>query len=277
MSPNPTDPQALVEAIRREAGLLVVLTGAGVSLASGIPTFRGSDPDAIWSRDVTELATLRYFREDPVGSWRWYRQRFAGLLGAQPNAAHRAIAALERWQACQLRDFLLVTQNIDTLHEQAGSARIVKVHGSANRCRCSEENCRYGAIDSFPIDVADFSAFDREPARRSIPRCPECGALMRPHVLWFDEYYTGHADYQWHILDAAADRMRLLVCLGTSLAVGVTAFLQSTAARNAAPMFLVEPGRAPEDASTAIHHIRAKAEELMPSLIQSLKDESGSA
>src|SRR5258705_13860977 len=118
----------LVAAIEAERGLIVVITGAGISLASGIPTFRGNDPGAIWARDITEMATLRYYLSDPVGSWRWYRQRFLGVLAARPNPAHRALAAIERWQATRRGDILLVTQNIDTLHEQAGSARLRKVH-----------------------------------------------------------------------------------------------------------------------------------------------------
>src|SRR4051812_32998470 len=105
----------LVEALRAERGILLVLTGAGVSLASGIPTFRGSDPNAIWKRDVAEMGTQRYFQRDPVGSWTWYAKRFEGALGARPNPAHLALAALERWQVGRGGDYLLVAQNIDTL------------------------------------------------------------------------------------------------------------------------------------------------------------------
>ncbi len=177
----------LISAIDAERGLILVLTGAGISLASGIPTFRGTDPGAIWARDITELATLRYFVSDPVGSWRWYRQRFLGVLAARPNPAHGALAALERWQAARRGDFLLVTQNIDTLHEQAGSTRLVKVHGSADRCRCSDPSCRLGAIDSLALDEVDFSGFDLDPRAAAVPQCPSCGAIVRPHVLWFDE------------------------------------------------------------------------------------------
>ena len=78
----------VAEALRGERGLVLVLTGAGVSLASGLPTFRGTDPDAIWTKDVTEMGTRRYFQRDPVGSWLWYGKRFASLAGAQPNPAH---------------------------------------------------------------------------------------------------------------------------------------------------------------------------------------------
>ena len=79
------------------SGYLVVVTGAGVSHASGIPTFRGTDPGAVWKRDVTELGTNRYFEEDPAGSWTWYTSRFDMVLEKQPNPAHQALAAIERW------------------------------------------------------------------------------------------------------------------------------------------------------------------------------------
>ena len=250
-----------------------MLTGAGISLASGIPTFRGSDPGAIWASDILELATYRFFASDPVASWQWYRRRFLGVLSARPNPAHRAVAAIERWQAARGGDFLLVTQNIDTLHEQAGSARLIKVHGSVDRCRCADPSCRMGALDSLPLEQASFDEFDREPCREALPRCPLCGTLLRPHVLWFDEYYTGHADYQWHYVDAAATRMRLLLCVGTSLAVGVTTFLQSSAAASGIPVLLVDPGDRPRDAHRSIVHIRAKAEDLLPQVVESLSAE----
>ncbi len=259
-----TQSRRLVAAIDAAQGLIVVLTGAGISLASGIPTFRGSDPGAIWAHDITELATLRYFTSDPVGAWRWYRERFLRVLAARPNPAHRALAALERWHVRRRRDFLLVTQNIDTLHEWAGSTRVVKVHGSADRCRCADPACRLGAVESIALDDIDFAEFDRDPRIAAIPSCPACGTLVRPHVLWFDELYVSHADYQWHVVDAAAARIRLLICVGTSLAVGVTSFLQSAAADAEAPVFLVDPGERPRDAHRSMVHVRAKAEELLP-------------
>jgi NAD-dependent deacetylase len=259
-----SESRRLVAAIEAAEGLIVVLTGAGISLASGIPTFRGSDPGAIWARDITEMATLRYYTSDPVGAWRWYRERFLHVLAARPNQAHHALAALERWQARRRRDFVLVTQNIDTLHERAGSTRVVKVHGSADRCRCADPACRLGAVESISLDEVDFSEFDRDPRVTAIPSCPACGAPVRPHVLWFDELYVSHADYQWHVVDAAAPRIRLLICVGTSLAVGVTSFLQSAAASTEAPVFLVDPGERPRDAHRSMVHVRARAEELLP-------------
>ncbi len=254
----------LVAAVEAAEGLIVVLTGAGISLASGIPTFRGSDPGAIWAHDITELATLRYFTADPVGAWRWYRHRFTRVLAAHPNPAHHALAALERWHARRRRDVLLVTQNIDTLHERAGSTRVVKVHGSADRCRCADPACRLGSVESIALDDVDFAEFDRDPRVDAIPSCPACGTPVRPHVLWFDELYVSHADYQWHVVERAAARVRLLICAGTSLAVGVTSFLQSAADEAEAPVFLVDPGERPAQAHRSMVHLRARAEEVLP-------------
>src|SRR5262249_14007269 len=129
--PTKTGVNTLVDSIAAEKGLILVLTGAGISLASGIPTFRGTDTAAVWASDVMELGTYAYFLRNPVKSWEWYRKRFAIAAGAKPNAAHFALAELEKWQAARSGKFLLVTQNIDNLHEMAGSRELVKVHGSA--------------------------------------------------------------------------------------------------------------------------------------------------
>ncbi len=254
----------LVDALLANRGLLLVLTGAGISAASGIPTFRGSEPDAIWTRDVTEMATLGYFEEDPAGSWRWYRSRFENLGAAVPNPAHMALRSLERWQTERGGDFLVVTQNIDTLHERAGTERLIKVHGSADRCRCTREGCPHESPGSLAIDAIDFRAFETDRTIDTLPRCPACGALVRPHVLWFDELYTSHPDYQYARVAWAMDRMALALCIGTSFAVGITAMLQRAAAIASTPLFVVEPGEPRIDAAPNVTFIRARAEDLLP-------------
>lgn len=254
-----------------DAGLLLVVTGAGISLASGIPTFRGSDPGAVWKRDVTELGTFRYFQEDPAGSWAWYLERFEKVLSAQPNPAHLALAELERWQIARGGEFLLVTQNIDTLHEQAGSKRLVKVHGSADRVRCSRVGCRLGAPSgSLERSACDFQAFVLDPGLERVPRCPECGAFLRQHVLWFDELYTEHVDYQWERVLTAVDRMHLALCVGTSFAVGFTEAVLQAAFWNGATVAVLDPGEAPVRASRNVVHLRAKAEVLLPAVLERL-------
>src|SRR6185503_9996402 len=127
-------------------------------------TFRGTDPGAVWAHDVTELGTHSFFRRDPTTSWSWYLRRFDKLGGAQPNPAHHALAALERWQVARGREFLLVTQNVDTLHDQAGSQKLVHVHGRADRVRCSRRDCEHGAPKgSLPRTDALQAPFLREP------------------------------------------------------------------------------------------------------------------
>jgi NAD-dependent deacetylase len=251
-------------------GLMFVITGAGISVASGIPTFRGSDPGAIWKRDVTALGTFEYFSSDPVGSWSWYLERFDKVLGAEPNPAHQALARLERWQRQHGGDFLLVTQNIDTLHEAAGSEQLIKVHGSADRVRCSRQGCRHGAPrGSLPRSEVDIAGFRADPSRDTLPRCPECDSVLRQHVLWFDEYYQGHDDYRWSEVVSAIDRMHVALCVGTSFSVGVTEMVLRGALLNGVPLISVDPGESTVRAS-GIQHIQAPAEVVLPEALDEL-------
>ncbi|MFL6247850.1 MAG: SIR2 family NAD-dependent protein deacylase [Thermoanaerobaculia bacterium] len=265
-----TSSRLLIDALAAERGLILVLTGAGISLASGIPTFRGTDEGAVWSRDVTELGTYGYFRRDPVDSWRWYRQRFLTVLQAKPNAAHFALAKLERWQRDRGGRFLLVSQNIDTLHEQAGAVEYAKVHGSADRARCSSRRCALGSTDTVAVTDLDFAEFEREPRLEAIPRCPRCDALMRPHVLWFDELYTSHIDYRWPAVTRACDSMSLVLAVGTSFSVGVTDRIALMADERRVPMFIVDPSADPAPAYLDAVHVREKAEELLPIVVETL-------
>ncbi|MCP5149606.1 MAG: hypothetical protein H6982_02565 [Chromatiales bacterium] len=263
MEPEPAD--VVVDGLLAAGtGLLVVVTGAGVSLASGIPTFRGSDPDAVWTRDVTELGTNRYFLADPVGSWRWYTSRFDRVLDKAPNAAHHALVGVERWQRARGGDFVLVTQNVDTLHEKAGSEALVKVHGSADRVRCSRRGCVHGAPrGSLARAEVDTAAFHAAPSLATVPRCPACGALLRQHVLWFDEFYDEHVDYQWPRVLASAEEMAALLCVGTSFSVGVTELFVHAAVTRRVPAVAIDPG-ASAPPHPRIRLIREPAEVVLP-------------
>ena len=247
-------------------GFLVVVTGAGVSVASGIPTFRGTDPGAVWKRDITELGTNRYFEEDPAGSWSWYTSRFDIVLEKQPNAAHHALAAIERWQAGRGGRFLLVTQNVDPLHERAGSERLVKVHGCADRVRCSRRGCVHGAPrGSMPRAGIDMSAFKAEPVAEKVPRCPSCSALLRQHVLWFDEFYDEHRDYQWERVVDAAQTMDACLFVGTSFSVGVTDLFLRGALMSGRPVLAIDPGAA-ESPHPSLTLLREPSEDLLPAV-----------
>ena len=249
-------------------GFLVVVTGAGVSFASGIPTFRGTDPGAVWKRDITELGTNRYFEEDPAGSWSWYTSRFDIVLEKQPNSAHRALAAIERWQAARGGRFLLVTQNVDPLHERAGSERLVKVHGSADRVRCSRPGCVHGAPHgSFPRSGVDMLAFKSDPVATNVPRCPSCGSLLRQHVLWFDEFYDGHRDYQWDRVVEAAQSMDLCLFVGTSFSVGVTDLFLRGGLMADRPLLAIDPGAAASP-HPSVTLFRKPSESLLPAVCE---------
>ncbi|MEM9291245.1 MAG: Sir2 family NAD-dependent protein deacetylase [Acidobacteriota bacterium] len=262
--------ETLLSAVREvQNGLLLVVTGAGVSVASGIPTFRGDDPDAIWKKDVTELGTYRYFREDPAGSWRWYLSRFESVLSARPNAAHRALAALERWQVARGGDFLLITQNIDTLHEEAGSQRLIKIHGSADRVRCARVGCRHGAPHgSLLRSEVDLSAFGKEPTVDHLPRCSDCGDLLRQHVLWFDEYYGEHSDYQFERARQELERMHLALFIGTSFSVGITEMVLQAGILWQIPMLNLDPSAT--IALRGLQSLPLRAEDALPELCRHL-------
>jgi NAD-dependent deacetylase len=150
---------------------VLVITGAGVSAESGIPTFRGKD--GYWRNlDPAKLATPEAFARDPNLVWNWYCERRQRIRKAQPNPAHQAIANL----ALQADKFLLVTQNVDDLHLRAGlpAEKMVQIHGDIFMTRCSR--CEFRRYEH-----------EQEQDGGSLPKCPECGALMRPGVVWFGE------------------------------------------------------------------------------------------
>ena len=164
-------PAGVLAGLRR-AQRVVVLTGAGISAESGIPTFRDAQT-GYWARfNPMALASPDGFAADPQQVWDWYRYRRTLCRAAQPNAGHQAVVALEAFYP----EFLLITQNVDGLHSVAGSRRVLEIHGSLRRVRCA-------ADESHPrLDWPE--AWDTEGA--PIPHCP-CGALLRPDVVWFGE------------------------------------------------------------------------------------------
>lgn len=266
-------PKALLEAIKRiDDELLLVVTGAGVSHASGIATFRGSDPGAVWKQHDVARATRDYFERDPAGQWEWYLSRFQAVDTAEPNAAHVALAELERWQTGRGGAFRLVTQNIDLLHERAGSRDLIKVHGSSDRVRCTRDGCEHAApTGSLARTDVDLEAFRRDPVEANLPSCPACDALLRPHVLFFDEYYQEHADYRFDDVRSAADEARLVLFVGTSFSVGVTDLILQAAREHRVPSFSVDPDAAPLPPWMKVTQLRRPAEEALPSLVRELR------
>lgn len=164
----------LLNAARRisASSRLVVLTGAGVSKESGIPTFREAQ-DGLWARyDPMEMASERGFLRNPKLVWEWYEYRFGMVASAQPNTGHRAIAALEELVPA----VTVVTQNIDGLHQAGGSTRVLELHGSIRRYKC------------FRGKHTGYTRADLAEQAEKPPRCPECGDLIRPDIVWFGEY-----------------------------------------------------------------------------------------
>jgi len=249
---------------------LVVVTGAGISLASGIPTFRGTDPDAVWKKDVTELGTRRFFLEDPVGSWRWYTSRFDVVVGKKPNPAHLALVELEQWMAERGQDFVLVTQNVDTLHEDAGSERLIKVHGSSDRVRCSRAGCELAAPHGSLLRAeVNVDAFKENPSEETLPRCPSCDAPLRQHVLWFDETYDEHESYQWQRVLKSSASADLMLFVGTSFAVGVTDLFLGAAIHRGVPAYAIDPGSGPAP-HPHVEMIREPGEAFLPEVCVAL-------
>lgn len=244
---------------------MVVVTGAGISVASGLPMFRGSGPDAIWSRDDMEIATISYYRRNPSGWWQWFFDRFAGIDAAEPNAAHHALTELERLKEKRGQSFLVVTQNIDTLHEKAGSRNLIKIHGTADTVRCLRTGCSRGApagsIPMADLDLSRFGINQTEP----VPVCPECHSMVRPHALLFDEYYIEHHDYGFIRAQEEIESADLLVFVGTSYSVGITALALDAAHINSTPLISVDPaGNAPPGALS----IESNAEDALPLIVQ---------
>ena len=163
--------------LARDARDVVVLTGAGMSVESGIPTFRDAHT-GLWERhDPEELATIDAWERDPDFVWAWYRWRAKLIRDVQPNVGHRALAD---WADAERANLWIVTQNIDDLHERAGSSVLAHLHGSIFALRCSECDTPFDETD------APALALPSDPVERlAPPRCPVCGAAVRPGVVWF--------------------------------------------------------------------------------------------
>jgi NAD-dependent deacetylase len=228
--------------VRATEGKVVVLTGAGISAESGIPTFRGAEGYwVVGSRNYMpqEMATREMFDRRPDEVWRWYLYRFGVCRGASPNAGHLALVELERALG---ERFTLVTQNIDGLHRRAGSRRVFTIHGDAAWVRCADE-CGLGRIDQPDMGVRDATTpfTDEDRARLT---CPRCGAWLRPHVLWFDEYYD-EENYSMDSALRAAAAADLLLVVGTSGATNLPMQIGRIAWQREAALVDVNPEENP--------------------------------
>ena len=218
----------------REAGSVVALTGAGISVPSGIPDFR-SPGTGLWEKvDPMEVAHIEVFLRDPARFWGFYGQRFATLRDKQPNGAHRALVELEH----QDRLDAVITQNVDMLHRKAGTRELVEVHGSIAESRCLECGAR------FPLEEARA----RLARGGGVPAC-DCGRPLKPGVVLFGELLPEQAIERAMALAAGAD---LLLCVGSSLEVYPVAGLPGLTLRSGGRLAIVTQGPTPYDADAEV-------------------------
>jgi len=238
-------PDAVVSALR-DARHVCVLTGAGVSAESGVPTFREAQ-DGLWSKyNPLDLATPEAFLADPALIWRWYRWRRGIVSDAQPNPGHLALARL----ATLVPRLTLVTQNVDNLHQRAGSQNVIEFHGNLFADRCYVEGT---------LETADDTA--------EVPACPACGGHLRPGVVWFGEPIP---EVALNESCAAAADCDLFLSVGTSSLVYPAAGLADLARQNGA--LIVEINPVPTMHAPSFHHaIAGKSGEILPELVDLLR------
>ncbi|HUF28520.1 MAG TPA: NAD-dependent deacylase [Gemmatimonadaceae bacterium] len=233
----------------RAARRVAVLTGAGISAESGIPTFRDA-LTGLWARYRAEdLATPEAFARDPRLVWSWYRMRRAMVSSAAPNPGHAALARLE----ALVPHLTLITQNVDGLQQRAGSSRVLELHGNILRARCSRE----GAV----VDAWE------EPDDGEVPHCVDCDSLLRPDVVWFGEALPAAAlEEAW----AAATTCDVFLSVGTSNLVEPAASLPWVAAREGASVMVINPTAAGQRTGDGIHQLVGTAGEILPRLVSRL-------
>jgi len=216
MTANCDIPDALVAALR-DARHVCILTGAGVSAESGVPTFREAQ-DGLWARyNPQDLATPEAFVADPVLIWRWYRWRRETVATVEPNPGHYAIAQL----AELVRDLTLITQNVDNLHQRAGSRDVIEYHGNLFEDRCFADGSLQGGNDT-----------------EAVPVCADCGSNLRPGVVWFGEAIPERAMNE---SSAAAVGCDVFLSIGTSSLVYPAAGLADLARKNGAVVAEINP------------------------------------
>jgi NAD-dependent deacetylase len=237
----------IVEAASAPGGVMV-LSGAGMSAESGIPTFRDA-MTGLWSRfDPAQLASEEGFRADPQLVWDWYAQRREGVRAAQPNAGHRAVAAFAQRHPGVLT---VITQNVDDLHQRAGNTNAIRLHGDILEDRWLEA-CREASA------CAIDSAVPSRP-----PHCARCGNRLRPGVVWFGEMLPPAA---LEAAERAVERCRVLLVVGTSGAVWPAAGLAAQARRAGAFVAIVNPQ--PSEIDDEAHALlRGTAAEVLPRLL----------
>ena len=227
---------------------VVFVTGAGISQESGIPTFRGKD--GLWRNySAMRLATINAFYDDPKLVWQWYNERRRNILQAQGNPGHKAIAELEKYA-----QVVVLTQNIDGLHQKSGSSNVLELHGSIVRIKCSV--CDYN--EEILSEISDLP-----------PLC-KCGNILRPDVVWFGESLSEDV---WNRAMDFASQCDLMVVVGTSLAVSPANTLPHYAKQNNATLVEVNPERTDMSWKMDVT-IRNTSAEILPKLVSLFRSRS---
>lgn len=239
--------------LMRDRGPAVVLTGAGISTESGIPDFRS--PTGIWAQyDPQEYATIQAFRADPVKVWSFYRLRYGALTEAQPNVGHKALAELERLGHVRA----IVTQNIDTLHERAGSRDVVEVHGSIRTCSCPACGQRYLRAEVLAQLEEGVDA----------PRCEDDGTVLKPDVVFFGELLPEAAIERAYEL---ARGTRLMLVVGSQLEVWPVSQLPAETLASGGEVAIVNKGPTSFDNRAALRVV-GSAGETLAALADAMRD-----
>ncbi|RUM28786.1 MAG: NAD-dependent protein deacylase [Aquifex sp.] len=232
--------------------LIVALTGAGISAESGIPTFRGKD--GLWNKfRPEELATPEAFFRDPKLVWEWYDWRRGLIAKAEPNEGHKTLAKIEK----EFPHFYLITQNVDGLHQKAGSEKVIELHGNIWKVKCV--NCKYETYEY------------RTPLPEIPPRCEQCGGLLRPGVVWFGESLPMDALQKAYELSRES---LIFIVIGTSAVVYPAAELPYIAKENGAEVIEVNPEETPIS-RIADKIFREKASTGLKKVYDYLKDRYG--
>lgn len=245
------DMGALIGRLQR-AENVVALTGSGISAESGIPTFRGKE--GLWKTyRAQDLATPQAFARDPELVWEWYDWRRGLMSPKLPNAGHQVLAAWEE----AIPQFALITQNIDGLHRRAGSRNVLELHGNIWRLRCTQEGT---VVENHESPLSPLP-----------PLCADCGALLRPHVVWFGESLDPDIIGQAFSLSARCD---LMFVVGTSAVVHPAASLPLAALEAGAAVVEINPEPTPLTQHAAFS-FRGKAGDILPRIDRALRENSG--
>jgi NAD-dependent deacetylase len=249
-------PEGILDRLRC-ARRAMVLTGAGISAESGLSTFR--DPQTgYWSHfNPEDLASRRGFERDPGRVWSWYAVRRQAAARAQPNPGHLALAALQEYYP----ELVVVTQNVDGLHQKAGSRDVVELHGNIRRVLCFEERTPVDYSDPAELGAEQVEAIERG-EWLDVPLCPRCGGLLRPDVVWFGEMLPRAALAR---AEAVADTCEVCFVVGTSAIVYPAAALPQTARTAGALIVEVNPEET-ELTPLADLSLCGKAGEVLPHL-----------